>query len=456
LNRFVLVACSVLAGCQCAQLPILFLEDSGVDAGTDSGAGGGFIDSGTGGGGGGGGGTTGEEVFLNRIGAPNSGAIFFDDGGATCLSDTVNACTQSINGPSTFVFRPALSYWFKGWEGGCNGDGTDPCTLAGGEQASVVVDGPYNLAFVTPVRSVDAGPDVCMSAASSAGLPTSGWFPLRPQYTATIAAARGWLRVDGLPVLDRLELDGGGLLLHPITLAADGNRYVGPVFADPTLLSIPSDCISGMARAGFSTGGNFFWLADQPAPCEDAGSAIYCMQSTRLHALGKPLVPRGTHFAFLSSATSVGGGVAGFDAVCASDAIDAGLSASYFAFVATRDAGAIARLDGGGGIYYRTDGIRWTQGIKQLDNSELLSAMDVLANGQVLGQVPSLNGGVGGTVWSGSTSPDTPTAFNCIDWTDAGDQGGSVAGRARYSDPRFFNFGGIGCNVQLRLYCLQR
>src|SRR2546427_442356 len=118
-----------MVSCQCAQLPDFIFQDD--DAGLDAGRlDGGFIDAGRDAGLDAGF-DAGPHVQLLRTGPLNSGELLLGDGGATCLRTNVQNCSQPVSGPTPFVFRPALSYFFAGWatNGSCAPMGTDPCTL---------------------------------------------------------------------------------------------------------------------------------------------------------------------------------------------------------------------------------------------------------------------------------------------------------------------------------------
>jgi hypothetical protein len=232
--------------------------------------------------------------------------------------------------------------------------------------APVVRDSPWNYMFVTSMTfmpdfgSLEAADNACDSIAASAGLPGRyrAWLS-----TSTVDArdrladTRGWVRVDGAPFADR-----------PADIAT-GYIFNAP-YVDELGRALPVDTGQTAVMTGTFRGG----IKDLFGHCQDwkgssgsyqAGTyaattriwtehtSVRCSQPSRLYCFGidkrVSLIPPpvSQRRAFLSNSSfALGGGLAAADALCARDAVVAGLPPNFKALLPTSQASAASRFPG--------------------------------------------------------------------------------------------------------------
>ncbi len=301
----------------------------------------------------------------------------------------------------------------------------------------------YNVVFVTSsahsagelgnLASADA---ICETRATEAGLPDPASYVAFLSITGAsaitrLAGSRGWVRPDGLPVMDEPADLQAGEMFYPIAVTETGAQPTVTTVATGTRsdLSVGATCGDYTTLAGNVTAGNaydgtryftdrrFGFAPFEPATACNEPAAIYCFGTGRDVALAPPPPPPGAGGAHVSSAMPAVGptGIAAMDAAC---------GAGYVAFLPDGANAALDRLGGFAGPWVRPDGVVVAENITQLAGERLLAPPLQTAIGLYVGD---------GRIWSNERTPDTAGGFTCTDWTDAG--GGmarfSYLGRAR-------------------------
>jgi len=321
-------------------------------------------------------------------------------------------------------------------------------------------DPAHNLAFVTSTvhdpltfGSDGAGADaICAQTATAAGI--AGDYRA---YIATAAVpatdhlgnARGWIRVDGKPVADLVTDLQSGHLLYPLRIDENGED-LGPgaisvaTGADLGGQAAPtSDCLDWTSTTGnFASGApsatGLDWVNARPTPCTSL-THLYCFGV----GLSTPLeiTPAPGRLAFVTIQAYVPtGGLAGADALCATEAAGASLPGSFRALLATNAASAISRFDLTGPTWVRTDGAALAESALAFANEDLLTAPNITALA-----APAVKGSVvsGGPIGS-------PQATTCSDWTGGGS---TSAGSSMRASSAAFDGSSVPC-TGLPIYCL--
>jgi hypothetical protein len=276
-----------------------------------------------------------------------------------------------------------------------------------------------------------------------------------------LGAARGWVRVDGLPLADTIADFTGGNLLHPIRLQADltlaendGADHAvivtGTAFDGTHAMTTCGDwtTTSAMMRVGNANSTGRIWT-----DWFDGGNCLglvgfYCFGTSRSTQLSVPPTPG--RLAFVSTTTWMsGGGLASADAFCQADATNAGRTGTFKALLATSTASAASRFDTSGAPWVRADGIPLAKpGVSPFD--ELVAPINVHLDGSYLPQA-----------WAatGATSPTTmgATSRNCNDWTSSS-TGVYVVGSVEDTFTWFTEFGPqtLSCGNPAPLYCFEQ
>ncbi|GMU60602.1 MAG: hypothetical protein AMXMBFR34_23650 [Myxococcaceae bacterium] len=315
----------------------------GVSGGT---GGGGDPDAGTGGGTGGGGATGPSQVTLNvSVAGGTTGQIMWLDGGVACPAGT---CTLVVDAGTELRLRGASGRFgvLTGFSGCAQpAHGLCQLTVTGNPTITASFDRP-NLVFVTsstfPVGgfSLDGGDAIayanslCAFHAADAGLP--GNFtaflarpnPLRDPFAA-VASARGWIRVDGKPAFDTLDVGSAYNLLYPLVLTEQGARLTSGVPIATGLSAaggVGNTCgnflATGQLSVGSPTAGGTRWFADnQGGPCPVAFNYHLACFGTDRSVPVQVDRTRPTRLAFITDAPwRVDGGLSAADSACATTA----------------------------------------------------------------------------------------------------------------------------------------
>jgi hypothetical protein len=189
---------------------------------------------------------------------------------------------------------------------------------------------------------------------------------------------------------------------------------------------------------GWTDGGTEVWTEQVFFDCTQSGP-LYCFGID--HQTQVTVAPVSGRRAFVSymgfGATT---GLAGADAICELEAMDAGLPGMFRAFLADNGATAASRFTLSGGPWYRVDGVELTS-----DLVTLRAPIDLHADG-----VP-----VAGLAWTGAATPTTAgdAASTCNGWTSTAVTG--LTGTVGRSSSAFFGGGAISCALGPGVYCFQ-
>ncbi len=143
-------------------------------------------------------------------------------------------------------------------------------------------------------------------------------------------------------------------------------------------------------------------------------------------------------------------GIAGADALCASEATSASLAGTYKALLATSTASAASRMTLAS-IYVRPDGIPIATGATIAAGSALDSGIWQRADGSY---VPSQ----GDLTYTGAPTPSAAgtVTSTCNDWTSTASSGAFI-GSDPFADPTWWNLASnAACTQTLAVYCLQQ
>ncbi len=325
----------------------------------------------------------------------------------------------------------------------------------------------YNRVFVTstthPVAalgSAEAADGICQETADAVRLDGT-YVALLSSSTSNaydrLGGARGWVRMDDLPVADTVADLRAGRIYHPVLLDEAGLDAGAPAVAtgiryDGT--TQPTDaCTDWTATAGFFIRGAINATAPDfatttGAPCT-AAAPFYCFGVD--HTTPLVVTPAiGLRQAFVATPWVPAGGLAGADARCASDASAAGLTGTFVALLATTSASAASRLDLAGASWARVDGVALAPLPTDVMAGDLVAPLNLLADGTL----PSTTGAF---VWSGADTPDLVGAIGdtCTDWT--GPAGSGVLGRPSRTSASWFSTGGntTNCSQAVNFYCFE-
>jgi hypothetical protein len=333
----------------------------------------------------------------------------------------------------------------------------------------------YNVVFVTSVQvapatlgGLDGGDALCNRLAADAGL-TGNYVAFISTTTVNAidripSTARGWVRPDGRPAIDRLSDMFGPKrqLLYPLKLDERGNSLTGSeLVATGTDTNGTSNYNCGNWTSTQS--GSTPWVNAGVASSSFPNNIFYsfgnCPNALRYYCFeidqGAPLPPRptqGNRLAFVTLNTyPANAGLSGFDSACQTEANSSGLPGSYLALVGTSTKAPLSRFDAGGPPWSRVDGVLLQPAAADLwTNYDVLAPLDVTAAGVY--QLYSYS------VWTGAftlTSPAVATQ-TCGDWsaTDAGAY--APTGSIGNSNPSWYGANSQPCNSSQYLYCLQQ
>jgi hypothetical protein len=322
----------------------------------------------------------------------------------------------------------------------------------------------YNVAFVTStVHAVNtlggvAGADsICQQRADAAGLDGSfvAWISdSQSSAFSRLGAARGWVRVDGLPFMDEIRAP---LTYYPPSLTEQGAPVTDtPIglgrYGEPT----DNECNDwrggdGFILTGDPTAGFGGWIGSVGGTGCTVNFRLYCLQRDFISPM---TISRASgRQAFVTNEPwSPGGGLADADARCAADARAAGLSGTYRALLGTTTASAASRFSTAGSVGVRLDGIPLVARAADLFDAAgtLLAPLQVTAFGTYLTNYGS---------WSGGADPRSAgtAASTCNNWTSS--TGTAVAGRVLFGKlSKAYAFDtALPCNTGFtHLYCLEQ
>jgi hypothetical protein len=275
-----------------------------------------------------------------------------------------------------------------------------------------------------------AADHICQTAATGAGLPgtfvaylsTQGGFDGGAAVNAAslVANARGWVRTDGLPVADKPSQLTSGSLWYPVDHDENGNRITttlsvmtgtdgsGNVVTGGTCGDWTESTGAVQQNAGLVSAGTAAWTNWTEQACTLPGR-LYCLQTSQNVAVTVPATQGRTMFV-----TSVGWdtstGLAGADALCASDAKGANLSGTFLALLPTDTASAISRFDTTGTPWIRVDGVPIVAQASDMATYSLLAPACLSSKGAY----ETYGGAISGST---SISMAATDANDCVGWT---------------------------------------
>ncbi len=353
--------------------------------------------------------------------------------------------------------------------GGSGGGGATGGGAGGGGGATGL---PTNIAFVTSTQvtpdlgGVGRADTICQMHAQAAGLPGTyrAWLASSAgSAPSRLGAARGWRRVDGLPIADTVaSLLGDPRLFYSFVTergerASFNHTWTG---TRPDGSASTETCgdwtIRGAGQWGSTGNANLAsigWTADARAECGMA-EALYCFGIDHANPVPAPSRPTPSRIVFTSRPFTLGsGGVAAADEFCAAEAAAAGLPGAYRAFLSPSIEYANARFEPtAGGPWARVDGVVPSATPLASTTTSLRAALNVTSDGLYL---------TGGFVWTGTLTPvDMGAAsLNCNNFTSTNSAFEAVYGTLHDSTSWWSTIGpnGLPCNsTGARLYCLQR
>jgi hypothetical protein len=358
----------------------------------------------------------------------------------------------------------------------CGRIGFTVCGAACGASPSTTED--TNVAFVTSTLQLPttfgadlAGADqVCMQRAAAGNLP--GKYVALVS-TSTVSAAtrlvgsRGWVRVDGVPVMDLpADLVTPGVLA-PIDRDETGALVTGPVATatnqDGTPAMTHTCANSGDPDFSDATGTIEIGFADQALQgALDTFESQSCATAAPIYCFGvgktAPLViapPANARKAFVTAEGFVvdATGLTKADALCASEAQAAGLSGTFTALLPTISATAISRFSDTERPWVRLDGVQLAASSLAFIAGELDAPLDET----------SLDMYVSENVLTGGIPPGqaaSQAGNDCMDWTDPNNDpnnNGAAIGNANDVALAFSNGdSGQFCSGQDPIYCLEQ
>ncbi|MBL0215826.1 MAG: hypothetical protein IPQ07_18340 [Myxococcales bacterium] len=376
-------------------------------------------------------------------------------GGVACAG----SCGYDLPGAITLTAQAGQGWQLDHFSAPC---GTQPtCTVDAATAvtatfvpAPIVANRVFVSSGVAPATGLAANDTFCNQAATAAGI---GGTYVAFLSTTTIDArsrltgSRGWVRVDGLPVVDLPTALNDPSLARPVLLDENGAPFSGFVNtgSNPDGTKLAAVCSNWTVSTGTGGGG----MAEAAYPYVVSGASsncgtghVYCFETGKTAAveLHPPAFPVGRYVFVTSSLFASNTGRAAADAQCQADATSAGLPGSYVAMIATSTESVTTHVGSLSGIWRRPDGIVVTR--KGLDQPPLDAAITMTADGtpsspQLYYGAPSL------TATSGPND-------NCVNWSTS-----SGPGVVAYSyNVKLFGVAGVGtsiCGGIFNLACAQ-
>jgi hypothetical protein len=309
-----------------------------------------------------------------------------------------------------------------------------------------------NYMFVTSRRyptdfgSIDVVDGYCNDAAHAAGLPGRyvAWLSsLNVNAKDRLAGARGWIRPDGQVFVDTVDdiaarnivvppfLDEYGHEVHtpiddPVLTATDGSGASAGGACDDWKAGMEANpMLSNTTAGGLTDATGGAWTAQVDVGCGWALARFYCF-GVDGDAIVVPVASAGKKAFRTTGSFQTDTGLAGADALCATEAAGAGLPGTFLALLATSEASAASRfaeLDGA--TWVRIDGVRLNRpGESLFDPGTLVAPLNLDSSG-AYGDINTTIGAVGARDLA---TPDT----NCGDW-QAGINEGTFFGNSNSS-----------------------
>ncbi|MCA1825507.1 MAG: choice-of-anchor D domain-containing protein [Myxococcales bacterium] len=421
-----------------------------------------------------------------RLQGGGGGGIASDQDGVGCASSCDSTVVLDYGTQVTLAATPAAGSLFRWSSGDCFGpEATCELTMLADRSTTGIFNG-TNYVFVTSTAHDGnlgglVGADaICKARADAAGLPGTyvAWLSTSTVTAVSrLGAARGWMRLDGLPFADvtREPFSGkpagltAGQIYYPVRIdetgadvhvaVATGATAHGDAYL--TCQDWTSASEADYVNLGISIAGPVGWTESGGTLC-DAQLNLYCF-GTDLVTTVTPATATG-RTAFVSKALwTPGAGIASADAVCATEATAAKLPGEFKALIATSTASAASRFDMSAGsmAWVRTDGLPVVAASADLLTGQLLTPIAVFADGTYPDPFVEV---WQGAAWAGATSAGAAPALDgtCNDWTDGSATTQGWFGLASEAGPDYFvaNADSPGlrapCSYAYSLYCLEQ
>lgn len=385
------------------------------------------------------------------------------DCGATCSHTYAGGAQVTL----TAAAVTGKGLVFQTWTGDCAGSTNAPtCTIVMNQMRSVgATFAPVNYVFISAATfdtstGVPGGDTLCQTEATMRGFPGANqyiaWLSDGTSARSRIQAARGWVRLDGLPVLD--SPNDVTRILYPPRLGSLGQDLtsVSVVTGTDASGAPTANCLgfvtntSQMAAVGQPGSGAGGWTNAFNLSCNTTNLHVYCFGTAAVTQVVPPAVSG--RLAFASDGTfsaSTGRGAA--DTLCQSEATAGGLPGTYLALMSLKAEAASQRFDTTGPAWVRRDGVQLTTAPSDLfAGNGLVAAFDVTGTTKYLDH--------NDRIWTGSDRPNTagmdpPTT--CDDWSNPAGSGAMGTPDAT-SGFNYYHSESGPCDVPHRVYCLQR
>lgn len=295
----------------------------------------------------------------------------------------------------------------------------------------------------------------CNTLAGEGGLPGTYVAWLSTSSTSALdrlSDARGWVRPDGRPFVDRpADLSQGRLYYPPVldetgTVLRASDIITGTVDSGDAFSGTCVDWTSLAPRlqttAGRSGSTSPDWTDTENVSCLMASSRVYCFGTDLEEEV--VLDPIDGRSAFVTAQAIRGdSGLDELDSQCQSEASAAGLDGEYLAVVATSSGSALSRFDTAGLPWLNAMGVPLTLTEAGLS---LPGPWDTSPSFSATGSP------LGGRFWTGAQSINGGAGSNCTDWTD-GD--GSAFAHASSSTDTWADDSVFSCDALNRVLCFE-
>jgi hypothetical protein len=347
------------------------------------------------------------------------------------------------------------------WSNGCTGT---TCSVAiNGATTVNVTTTTNNIVFISSAQhaanfgSVAAASPFCNTLAKSAGVPGTFVAFLGTATTspfASLGSARGWVRLDGLPVTDTVAgFQNNQTMWYPPALNELGATDTASFFEGTNASATCGDwtLTTGYANGGESAadeGQRFFGL--EGIPC--TGAPVMCFGTD--FATPVSVTPVAGRHAFVASGTfSPTGGLSGADTMCQAAASSAGLAnpTHFLALLSTTTASGSSRFNLNGANWVRPDGVQIAASTTAFMAGNFIAPVAVDETGAVTGN---------NSVWTGATMGVTHVSGSinesCNDWSSAASTVNGAYTDPHYGKPGAFAlFTPMACTSSASIFCLE-
>jgi hypothetical protein len=337
----------------------------------------------------------------------------------------------------------------------------------------------HNVVFVTSTRQqagsiggLSEADAICRARAEAGGLPRPNsyvaWLSDADEAApARLAGSQGWVRTDGLPVVNTVTDLINGIIYYPPALDENGirpapsNAVVATGTRNNGTVQYASDrCSEWTSSSGNLWPGNALDATDR---WSQTGTLSNCAAEVAILCFGTGLTapidpPDATgSLVFVSKGAlpgrdtadvSDGGvlmGVERFDTMCQAEADAEGLTGTFVALLGTAGQSALDRLPSAAAPWVRPDGVLVAENKLAIAQEHLLAPITVTVD-----QVQYANR----TIWAGAADPGAIGNNNdhCSNWLD-GSYG--KEGRSGSTFNVFFSNSFVVCGGQRHVLCFQ-